>query len=66
MVLDFYAMAIAIDYAIGYTIGYTIEFQKCYDMSYFICNTCNVNAYANGMSLVMPLAITLAMPSTLL
>ena len=36
MVLDFYAMAIAIDYAIGYTIVYTIGFQKCHDMSYFI------------------------------
>jgi hypothetical protein len=44
MVLDFYVMAIAIDYAICYTIGYTIGFQKCYDMSYFICNTCNVHA----------------------
>ena len=33
MVLDFYAMAIAIDYAIGYTIGYTIGFPKCYDIA---------------------------------
>jgi hypothetical protein len=46
MVLGFYA--IAIDYAFGYTIVYTIGFPKCYDISYFIWNACNVNDYANG------------------
>ena len=35
-------------HAIGYTIGYTNGFPKLYDISYFICNACNVNDYANG------------------
>ena len=79
MVLGFYA--IAIDYAFGYTIVYTIGFPKCYDISYFIWNACNVNDYANGdvigyaigyaisyaigSAIGIPLAVPLAMPFAL-
>ena len=59
------------------TIGYTIGFSKCYDISYFICNACNVDDFANGdvigyaivsnisyaisSTIVIPLAVPLAM-----
>jgi hypothetical protein len=60
-----------------YTIGYTIGFSKCYDISHFICNACNVDDYANGdvigyaivsnisyaigSAIAIPLAVPLAM-----
>ena len=60
-----------------YTIWYTIGFSKCYGISYFICNACNVDddangdvigyaivsniSYAIGFAIAIPLAVPLAM-----
>ena len=61
-----------------YTIWYTIGFSKCYGISYFICNACNVDDYANGdvigyaivsnisyaigSAIAIPLAVSFALP----